>query len=668
MKKKNSMWVILLLGLMVIFLWLSGMYAVPGTIISIDQLYVEQVGYVGPNNEWSGSFWVIIALNDVEGSQVSLLKFNQSLVDQYGANWILDNNVEPQAEINIKMTALTPYYTLPTTRRVYQVYPEVSGTFFRETYDRYFPDDSVKIDALEASAYVFSPEDPGGWEQHTPFVIEVQKVTGENQFVWSDTVDTIGGTITTVCENPQDSSEKIMIKDLGKLGTGYTEPPYDHVVVFSSQIAFQYDSGIIRDISYDTNTATGVKVNDYSYSQYWFGGGDFYTAGYPPVYIARWHGDYPYQERADFSPTGGYDQIPMSGVDKFVNTNNWPGWEEYEAEFMNFGTKPVPGDVFQDNPDTHSAKHNDIGRGVVGFLEKCRDYQRQNLDTWGQGVEILGDGRLKVDMPYGAASSFVEIRVSTEMADAIVVLEEVTKPIITSCVWLSNSGTDARISEDDIASVVVKQDQPDVTGAVFVRAIKEPIGVPLSLDFYQQQRQMSYGEEYDFRFIATNNNPGSASVFGKLRFEALNSNGEVVSTAELTFELPPKGPMTTLTIKTLDNDTLIGIEGIPVSILYSVHSDFDYTSGTGSITFDLGSYTGNVYIQTLATDTYLSNNATTIVNPGDNYFEILVYKSAPVNGNGGPDWWWLILVSAIITTVVGVAMYAVGRRKKSVET
>jgi hypothetical protein len=633
---------------------------------SISQFYVEQTGYVDPSNYWSGSFWVMIGSTDIEGNHVGLVQFNQTLVDEHGANWCLNNHIEPQAEIDIKVTALQPYFTLPTHRDVYMVYPQTISTYWSSTYNKFRGDTSHSVPELDAPVYVFSPADAGTWEEHTPFLIEISKTKGEKQFVWSQTIDTIGGTQTVICANPLDSDEQIMIKDLGTLGTGYSSgPPYTHIVAFSSQKAFVYDSSIINDIKYDTNTATGQKLNDYSYSQYWFGGGAYYKQS-NLIPIARWSGSWPFDERNDWSPSAGLDQPPSQAGTKLAMSADWPGWETYEVSPVADGRYPITGDLFVDNPNTFSARHNEIGRGLVGFLERYRGHVVQNLDTWGKGVEITSEGKLKVNMPFGAASSVIEVRVSTEMADALVVKEEITKPIITKYVWLSNQGTTTKISDKDVAEVTIRQDQPDVTGACFVKASITPYNAPAALDFSQQQRQLGYGETYAFKFTLTNNNPGTVSVPGTLTLEALNSNGQVTSTATLYFELLPKGPSTTLTVKCIDNATKAGVAGIPVTIGYPAHSGFDYTDGSGMVTFALGPYVGSVYVQTQAANLYLAANTTTTVKAGDNLVTLLLYRGSQPPEKKETDWTLLFALVVISIVATEIAVIFVASRKKAV--
>lgn len=647
--QKRTCGAILLLALLLIGLvYFLGLPLFPATIISITQCNVEQTGHVGENNQWSGSFWNIFAVNDISASQVSLLKFNKSLVDSYGANYILTQNVEPTARIDITITALQPYFTLPTVIRDYIVYPKTYGTdiSFLGGGQKAEKVPERTIPQLTARCYVFSPQDPGSWEQHTPFHIKIQKVNGSNPFTWEQTLDTVGGTNTVVCTNPADSSEAIMIKDLGVLGTSWQAgPPFSHVVIIDQYHAFVYDSNLIKDLCYDTSLTTGQKLNDYSYSQYWFGGGDYYLddagGGYLD-HLGRWPDDH--------SP-GFYT---ADGVAWLTHADQWPGQKE-EGEW----NVPIAADIFNDNPDTWSYIHQGIGKSLVNYLQNIRNYEYQNLDTWSQGASIQGDGKLRVNLPYGAASSVVQIRVSTEIADAVVVKEQITNPQITKSVWLSNQGSDVTIPDHDTAVVSVRQDEPDVMGGVFVTATLSPADIPALLDFTQLQKQMSYNENYDFKFTLTNNNPGTTTLDGTITFEATNANGEVCSTSSLTFSLPPKGVVTRLTVLTVDKEIKIRINGIPITVEYGTESQFGYTD-RGEVSFDLGAFTGTATITAAETTAYKGATVNPPLNSGPNTVTLELERI----GTPPPPNYWLWIVIGIIVAATAVAIALVWKKKK----
>jgi len=658
--KKNTKAALVLLILAVILIALFYQGGRPMKIVAITQCWVEQTGHI-EGGYWLNSSWRILAINDITGGSVSLLKFNRTLVDQWGANWCLENNIEPTARIDITLTPLQPYWTLPTVLRPYRVYPTVYATYWDFVNDRAIKDTGVSIPPLDTSCYVFSPEDPGSWETHTPFLVEVNKINGSNPFIWNnngEAIDTGGGTGIVVAENPNDAAEILRIYDLGTLHTDYSAgPPFTHVVVFDEANAFTYNPNLIRDMQYDTDTSTGEWLNDHSYSAYWFGGGSYYTE--PPGWhetgnrIARWDDD---------GSPAHYITPWLSPMDPLASEAWWPGITEDYKDGLYQRDNPVAADLFSDNPDTWSGEHEGIGRSLVNYLSDIRSYQRQLLDTWGQGVSIESDGRLKVNMPYGAASSVILIEVSTELADAIVIQEKVTNPQIINCVWESNQDTFSEISNYDVAEVRVRQDEPDITGAVFVRAKLSPIDIPALLDYTQLQRQMAYGDTYDFRFTLTNNNPGSATMHGTITFEAFNINGEITSTAALTFSLPPKGPVTRLTVFTVDRDEPSRkLSGVPITIEYGLDTDFAYTD-EGSATFDLDTYQGNVLVYANETELYEGMTATPYVQSGPNTVTLELKRK----GADDDETNWVLIAMVVLAVALASAIaYGIYKSKKS---
>ncbi|MGP3703504.1 MAG: hypothetical protein ACKD6N_07040 [Candidatus Bathyarchaeota archaeon] len=118
--------------------------------------------------------------------------------------------------------------------------------------ENYVPSFSVK--ALECDSSDI-------WTLHTPFDVTIEK-TGDKTFSKTVSIDAVGGKDAVTLANPYDPTEKLTVINLGKIGTGYGQPPTSGLLILNGTIAFEKTDQLVKAISYGRDLQTGQIIQD----------------------------------------------------------------------------------------------------------------------------------------------------------------------------------------------------------------------------------------------------------------------------------------------------------------------------------------------------------------------------------------------------------------------
>lgn len=427
------------------------------------------------------------------------------------------------------------------------------------TYEHTPPSKPSSILPVTATYYEFAG---GSWEVHSPFQITVTKA-GTKPFEKTVTIDTVGGVGTVVITNPDDTSEQLMIKDLGKLGTGY-EIALPDVLIFDTNNVLKKEYPIVNVMSYDADP------NSYSY--YWFG-----------------------TRRVDGHPYPYWDQL-----------DNYPGWEWHQGY-----AQAITPSVYSDRPTTPT------GKSVINYL-KDRGFSTTDLDVWNQGVEIEQGDHLKIMLPYSSVNSLITMTISTELADSFVYQPMVGEGKVQSVKWAISGTSHSDINDLDDVILTVKNVAPVKATLTILTDVSTPSAsiVPITV-------AQNFEPNETKSFIFTVKNLGVTSdTPGIVTFIVKDSLGNIDDLTAVTFNLLPSivdgeddisnGNVTdgeengdhivsntTLNIYVLDGTSFEKISGASVKVITRSYSGTSITQN-GSVSFNLGNYTGDAEISVSA--------------------------------------------------------------------
>ena len=612
-------------------------------VLAVSQIYVEPKGYEDPTtHEWKGSFWVVLATSSTTENFL-FYKFDKSETEQpYASNKIGDKTLIPKATIKITVTALQPYWKIGLVKKTYVVFPKTYAMGMNKILRNPYKITDTYVDPLTVDVW----ETTGYWEHHAPFQIVVEK-TGD--YYWKSdpiVIDLVGPTATKAMTITSPKGESLKIKLIGQLNTGYGQPPWSDLMIFSPDYAFIGSSKLRAIISYDKD--------DMSYSNYWFGGGNYYVARHDPdtgTYYpnARWK---VLRWSDDGSPAHYFidelDILPIIQTVCPVWGDEFPG--VYRTDTLtDYIVKPIrPKDAFTDVPTA-----SPYGKSLIRYLIEDIKAEKVNLNYYGTKYEVT-DTSLKIYQPIGAVSWLYTLWISTELADTFVYQPIAANGKITSIRWLSSGTSYAEIGGKDVALVTVKQLSSETSRVIVEASTSTSLAkiIPES-----DSAILEPNEERTFSFIVENLG-ATSEVTGEISFNVYNDLGSQTDSSKLTFKLLPTGiGDTILTVYTVDAKTKTKLSGIFVSIAYGSETDTKATVN-GMATFNLGSYQGTVQISTAETFRYRSTSTSMRVQSGQNtaYLE-LIEKTAPE-----PPWyikyWWMIIIAivAIITIIIVAVM------------
>jgi len=605
-------------------------------ILAVSQIYVEPKGYEDPaTHEWKGSYWVILASTSTTENYL-FYQFDKSETEKpYAKNTVNGKTLIPNATIKVTVTALKPYWQISLTKRTYKVLPKTYGTWINKINPfMYGKLTDTYVDPLYAEVL----ETTGVWEHHAPFQIVIEKTGDYNWKSKPITIDLVGTAATKAQTITSPKGESLKIKLIGQLGTGYGQPPWSNLMIFSPNYVFEGSDKLRAIVSYDKD--------DMSYSNYWYGGGNYYTikTAHGERKVERWNDD---GSPAHYyiSPLYPFEPVPVPD-DAFPGSDKKDNW--WDACHIIVPRKPK--DIFTDDPNAKP-----YGKSLVRYLTEDVKATKVNLNLWGCGFEIK-DYKLKIYQPIGSVSWLYTLWISTELADTIVYQPVAANGKITSIKWLSTGKAYAEIGGRDAALVTVKQTSTEASRVIVEASASTSLAkvTPTS-----DSAILEPNEEKTFTIIVENLGATSETE-GTLTIKVYNDLGSQTDISTLQFKLLPVGAGDTiLTVYTVDSKTKAKISGIFVSIAYGTQSDTKATVN-GIATFNLGSYQGPVQISTAETLKYKPTSTSVTVQSGQNTAIIeLTEKITPE-----PPWyikyWWIIVIAAAVAT--SLITYAVTKK------
>jgi hypothetical protein len=511
---------------MVLVLLLSCLIVIPGQagVLSISNIYIEPTGYEDVStHEWKGSFWIVTALTDTKESYL-FYEFNETESTSFGQNKIGNKTVVPVATIKITITPRQPYWERQLMAKSYLVYPQTYGTYrnwwtksVSKLLEEYVP-------ALYAN--VLECDSAAVWTLHTPFDVKVEKV-GNNAFTKTILVDTVGGTNAVVVSNPADASEKLMVTDLGKIGTGYGQPFTSGLLIFNKTIAFEKTTQLVKAIQYGRDLENGQIIQDENYAFYWFGGGAIYLAtgdqGVRDEEVLYWGDDKSpaHMWRYGIDPAA-YDKLVADGDFAGSYRDDGPNW--WDERII-----PIAADILNNNDTT-----NPSGLSLVNYLKEKFPSEFEDINLWKQGWTITSDNRLRIYMPSGAASSLITIRISTELADSVVYQPILSNGKIEQAFWDSTNTETSTIVDNDTAILKVKQWATSTSKITVTPSI--PSGVPASVIPLTDSAIVDPNAVHTFEFKVTNLGTQTNQT-STITFTVSNDLGNVTDTKTLEFTL-----------------------------------------------------------------------------------------------------------------------------------
>ena len=580
------------------------------TIISVSQIRIEPEGVDNPSTEEvEGYYWVVAATTDIS-DQVAFV----DILENGTEATVDDKKVVTESTISIKIRPHKPYWEIPVNWEPIKVYPTTYRTWINKLSAglAFGRDTDVYVPAKYLTVYTFAAEN---WEAHTPFTIYVYK---NGELIGSKYVDTVGGTETITIVNPSDSRERITITNLGKIGAAYQLALPRLALIESTTYA--YDENVVDQILKYDNTQL-------SFSCYWFGPPTTLMDG--DTYYNRW--------KEDNSPIGFWARDTLVGTVMDLDKIQTPGWMS-DDDFWNLKQKPK------------EASFNDI----IRYVE--RHYKRQNIDVWGMGATIIG-GKLRVYMPYGAMSSLITIRISSELADTVV-----WKPPTANIKVMDYPSDLGDIGEEKTFMVIFKQESAETSTGKITLTI-EPQDLPVAVIPDTLSPTLDPGATL-VQYFKIKNLGATSKTDGWLVITCTElTTGSITDQVKIPFTLLPRAQTTTtLEVYTIDKETGEKVSGIPVVLRYDTKSDLKYTD-QGVIIWDLGGYTGTVSVTSGETAIYKSASATKTITPRTINTITLYLEKREAPPPPIPEWIIYVVVACIIAGAIVVSAYLIRRKR-----
>ncbi len=146
----------------------------------------------------------------------------------------------------------------------------------------------------------------------------------------------------------------------------------------------------------------------------------------------------------------------------------------------------------------------------------------------------MGDNKLRIYLPYGAASSLITIRISTELADSVVYQPLVGFGKCEQAFWDSTKTAGSTISNKDTAILKIRQSATSTSKITVTPSI--PSGVPASVTPLMDSAIVDPDSVHTFRFKVTNLGTPTNQT-SAVTFAISNDLGTVTDTKTLSFEL-----------------------------------------------------------------------------------------------------------------------------------
>ena len=289
---------------------------------------------------------------------------------------------------------------------------------------------------------------------------------------------------------------------------------------------------------------------------------------------------------------------------------------------------------------------------------------RVNPDVWGQGYGgIVGVGTegLGVQTPLGARSWTFTLDVSTQLVDTIIVNQNYINVQIIS---LNQDRTDIGAQTSATVTATLKNTS-NFPGIIYQNCDLPTQVIGSGEVIGSNEIRFDANEQKTVTFQVRNTgNLAETQSNVQFLYKLVNTVGATTDERVLTFNfLAGLGqPSTSLTVNCVEDGTNTRINGLLAKIYYgATGNDFQsFNTQDGSVTFDLGLYTGAVTLQISdPIERYESKTLSFNVVSGVNTKTVVFAHGIPET-----PWWenmylWITLgaVAMILTVLVGVVYY-----------
>lgn len=422
MNKQQKTAGIILIFILVASVLFLGFNFTPASVLSVNQINLDASSASIVNGKVVGSFWVVTLTVDMTESYTFLRLDDTSVVaqtsdgyiiDQLGTYYVDGQEVRPSTTIQATITPVgTPSYNFALQTVQNTVTPKTYGTVVDGGSGQYLTnhrEDTTEQYTTAANPFTVTSKDlPSSTYGvvDSQYTIQISKIGGygwnTDPILFSSKPDQTKTFEYSVPDNPNtledESTQKILVKQLGMLATSVTGPDFTNgIKIFDTGRVYQNTGTLQSVVQYDP---TGTVSN--SFSNYWFGPSRW-PNGNPNVpavntqYGPRLDLNYGNQYSQGWSLTGNTEADPQS-----PDLTNFYGY-----------LSSMPLQKISDNPN------------VAG-----------GLNVYGEGYELVGNN-LKVYTDY-APSSVIQIWISTELADTMVYQPAIEDFEITDYSWENN--------------------------------------------------------------------------------------------------------------------------------------------------------------------------------------------------------------------------------------
>jgi hypothetical protein len=731
-----------LLTLIVIWMFIvTGLVSYPTQkmdVLAVSKInLLERGGLI--EGEYRGGVWRILA--DTRESKLQFLKFNRTLLEQWGA-------LEPDMDVvgNIEFTVRQkeyPYLIVPWKEKIatYTVYPTVYSTEYKgvnwlgepinEKGDIFTSIPAKKVDVYRVD-----------WDSRKlviPFEVKIEKTIGQNpgelitdypgavktptgwwKFYISEIEIVKGGNYTRdiLWYNPLDPTETATMHLQFTTGSSEFDVSSSLEGMFvitdegggflSSVNAFEASAG--PHIESFLNYSKGWEWN---FANYWFGGGPHFkgTTVYLELQVGedksyaketgefkRWDDDN--SPAALVGPVRGIRQFYYLVAEGYILDEprktseanpNWgdiyeyPGW--YVPDVLkpdNWYNKRIPVNayVYNNRIDTIPMGYSICNYMAMGMKAPVTGDEKpvilfriseSTLNRHGLGYEGMPPKvPYKVYYPLSSRSWTYTLDVSTELADAVVVVQEYANVKI-----MSYDINPVILDPGKVATL--KIETKNIGYAGFTSAV---LNVPSNLDPYCAVTGAigeNYWEAGDNKtlYIYIKNLGGlTKSTSGTFTLKMVNRKGEITSgpiSFDLIFNPGVLVDETVLPIKVVEKDTNKPLAGIHVQVWYGFdmesYKDF-ITLAEGVASFTLDYFEGEVHISVSdPSGKYLPQNRTVRVSRGVNPTQTFELVRKPIEPSLLLLIWekyqTYIIAGAVATTgIMGVGLTVYYYKKK----
>ena len=625
---------------------ISSIQMTSATLISISKIQL-QGGSEDDNGNWKGGYWVFSVAVDQADSMVGklILPANTSveMTDKDGSKFEVKTNVS----IEFQFTPQKAYY-----KRLLKIPPAKD----RLILPKYYRGGENKITtamfwdtSVSSGKDVLSPHytwAESSWHLYTLWNVRVYL---KGKLIGNATFNTEGGTKDLVVHTTEGN---ILIKHLGRLQGDYGQPQVPSgAVIFNEQ--YVYESDALKYIKYDdggelkkwdsVEHVVRILEGSEAYSVYWTGDVRWTPNKFCDVNTSE----------VEYRPAPY--QLDWWGM-RVIDAGK--GWEAAD-DFWNYARNPVLPPIFPSDKNDATAQYDSL----IEYLN--RKTARGNIaDSWLDGYEgwhiEYNNGEAKavvVDVPWGAYSGIplAVCYVPTELVKTWVYRIPISNVKIESVKWQEGTKTTDIIDTKRCAVTLKQYAKVRSSATIYAtvstdRASITPMTKTITLD---------KGEEATYWFEVKNLGVND-TLEGTVTFTIKRTWDGVVTdkNSELKFKLiPQSSEWTIVDVLVTDRISKNPVSGIMV---YCSAEGMDLKQGVtgdrGIVTFNLGTYSGSITLQTKETKEYKSATVSTMVS-GRSQVEIQLEKqNEKVSVAEIPPW---ILVAILCGSLIAITWVAI---------